>query len=125
MIQHHEPHYDYEGYHGCKSFCDVRIHVLTSGETLTMFTELEENMGTSVTNRSEHLATRICQEYHLNPTKTIFLERYPREQGRNAPVLPETSKVTYTWNGLKASRPIWTYLKPDEVHELFSQFKVV
>jgi hypothetical protein len=53
----------YRGYHGCKSYCNLRIFLPKHPAPLyVVFTELDSNPGTSVTNRIEHLATSVWRK---------------------------------------------------------------
>ena len=56
--------YEYIGYHGCDCHCTLEIL-----GNLVICTEDEDNHGTSITNLSEHLATRICYQYGIDPQK--------------------------------------------------------
>lgn len=70
----------YTGYHGCKSVCYLRLYQPTGQSdqaAVAVFTELPGNIGTSVTNRIETLATmawEFLQRPELPPT---VVEHYP------------------------------------------------
>ena len=63
--------YPYTGFHGCDSTCNLEII-----KNLVIATEIPENEGTSITNMAEHLATRICQEFNIEPSHLIWIEHY-------------------------------------------------
>ena len=71
--------YNYTGFHGCDSKCELQII-----NNLVIATEIPENEGTSVTNMAEHLATMVCQTFGIEPKHLIWIEHYPeRANGRN------------------------------------------
>lgn len=120
--QYHDTHYDYPGYFNYESFCDLKVATIPPGHTLVIFTEVEENVGTSVTNRSEVLATQVCQEFGLLPEKTLFVEHYP-ERGPRIKRLPETyALVEYTWEQGHARKPEWRYLSLENASTLLTRF---
>lgn len=63
--------YNYKGYGGCDSVCDIVIH-----NNIVIATELEDNKGTSITNIAEGLATQVCKEFNIDPEKLIWVEHY-------------------------------------------------
>lgn len=63
--------YEYKGFHGCESVCNLEIH-----QNLVIITEREDNEGTSITNMAEQLATAICDEFDINPHNLIWIEHY-------------------------------------------------
>ena len=70
----------YKGYHGCQSICYLRLYQPTGQSdqaAVAVFTELPGNIGTSVTNKIEVLATmawEFLQEPEVAPT---VIEHYP------------------------------------------------
>jgi hypothetical protein len=85
----HEGIWRYKGYHGCRSFCHLRIYQPKFPCPLyVVFTELDSNTGTSVTNRIEHLATGVWRKIHIWNARgrhvkmrvdkiPIWIEHYP------------------------------------------------
>jgi len=66
--------FDYVGYHGSHSRCDIRI--FTDGTTyLVIATERDDNPGTSVTNVAEHLAWAVWR-YLECPADFTWIEHY-------------------------------------------------
>lgn len=109
--------YTYAGYHAHDSWCNLEI-VGTVNLALVVMTEAADNPGTSVTNRSEHIASLIVNEngYDLEPGRCIFVEHYqPRPHGLN---LPEYRIVTYSWRGRTASTPEWTDITVEQFEAL-------
>ncbi len=70
----------YKGYHNCKSVCYLRLYQPTGQSdqaAMAVFTELPGNIGTSVTNRIEVLAT-MAWEFLQKPTVApTVVEHYP------------------------------------------------
>ena len=64
--------FDYKGFWGCDSHCTIEII-----GNLVVCTEDTNNDGTSVTNLAEHIATRICYQFQLDPEKLVWVEHYP------------------------------------------------
>jgi len=129
--EHHDSHYDYLGYSTQPAFCDLLIRWFGGeGEEderiVVVFTELSENTGTSVTNRSEHLATCVCRVFDLDPTRTIFLEHYP-ERGKIRSLLECYALLTYTWQKgeqralRRATKPRWHYIPLEEAEQLLAE----
>jgi hypothetical protein len=51
--------YNYEGFWGCDSCCDIEVHRRSDGKYVFIATEVPDNPGTSVTNFAEYLATAM------------------------------------------------------------------
>lgn len=71
--------YEYAGYSGARSVCEVSILRRDGQPPIVIFTELPDNPGTSVTNMIEHLAAEIQRRDSL-PAETIWIEHYPAER---------------------------------------------
>lgn len=69
--------YEFTGYHGSKAHCRLRIY---GGDpdrpSVVIATEAEDNPGTSITNAAESLATRVCQDFRLDPDTVLWVEHY-------------------------------------------------
>ena len=65
--------YEYEGFGGCKSICNLEIH-----RNLVICSAREDNEGTSITNVAEQLATEIANQYLPDPSKLVWVEHYPK-----------------------------------------------
>src|SRR3954452_20176628 len=59
--------------------CLVRVWD-TVEASVVVLTELPDNAGMSVTNACEDIATRIVQDFGINPQRTRFVEHYPEEK---------------------------------------------
>ena len=113
--------FDYKGYFGCDSHCTLEIH-----GNLVIVTEAEDNEGTSITNMAEHLATRVCHQYQIDPLKLIWIEHY-RERGHewmHKPITESWDFVTFQQiaeaedGASRLMKPIWNRITPDKVKEL-------
>ena len=75
----------YGGYHGVKSVCYLRLYQPKepSGQTtehkpaIAIFTELDSNAGTSVTNRIEVLATMVWEFLQRPENPPSAVQHYP------------------------------------------------
>lgn len=101
--------FDYQGIGKCPSKC--LISIWTGKKNLVLFTELNENKGTSVTNWSESLAKSICTKYKLVSKSTRFFENY-----QNNP--KEYSEIRYAVKDGEFLNPSWTYMFEEEFKAL-------
>ena len=68
--------YHYKGYHNYDSYCYLTIR---GAVVLASEPPIGEDCGTSITNMAEHLATRVCHRYSIDPKFLIWIEHYPRK----------------------------------------------
>ena len=116
--------FNYQGYWGCDSHCELEII-----GNLVIATEVESNQGTSITNMAEHLATRICYHYSLDPQSLIWIEHYP-ERGHdwNIHPIPESWDLVNFDRGVQTDgtprflHPKWKRLEQETVLELKAHF---
>ena len=84
---------------------------------LVIATELEDNLGISITNCAEQLATRVCRDYDIPAGSLVWVEHYfwPREG-------PTWDLVVFTIDLPNACfvRPEWSRLTEGQVAELRS-----
>jgi hypothetical protein len=93
----------FKGYHGCASFCHLRIYQSSAQSSLyIVMTELDANTGTSVTNAVESIANEIWKDLHhgdrachgLQFPSPVWIEHYPNRGIFNAKTskweIPET-----------------------------------
>jgi hypothetical protein len=100
-----------------KSICHLRV-LQSKKDTIVIATELHTNPGPSVTNTAEIIAQSAVKIFHVDPTKTRFIEHYGQEsyeyeEGRKRADVYDS--VTFTWEGTTAMEPVW---KPIDVKEL-------
>ena len=112
--------YDYKGYFGCDCHCTLEID-----GNLVICTEDEDNEGTSITNMAEHLATRVCYNFGIDPYQLTWIEHYP-ERGDKRDPLPEswdiaTFQIAQARDGvLRCLKPDWKRIERDAVEALKS-----
>lgn len=75
----YEGEWKYPGYHNNTSICHLRLFVPVEKvkPLIAIFTELDSNPGTSVTNRIEHLATMVWQWQERPQRGLTVIEHYP------------------------------------------------
>ena len=74
----------YHGYHGVRSVCYLRLYQpKETRPAIAIFTELEENSGTSVTNRIEVLATLAWEFLQKPDVAPVVIEHYPNRGVHN------------------------------------------
>lgn len=74
----------YRGYHGVQSVCYLRLYQPPEPRpAIAIFTELEGNPGTSVTNRIEVLATLAWEFLRKPATPPVVIEHYPNRGVHN------------------------------------------
>lgn len=103
--------HQFKGFGRVPSECSVMIFS-DDGENLICFEDL--NIGTSVTNASEQLATEIVEMLELNPNDCRFFETYTNTS---------FDEITYTWiygrGRWEAKDPDWRPVGEDEINQLF------
>lgn len=106
----------YQGYHGCDSHCQLDLYQRSDGKYLAIVTELADNPGTSVTNRIEHLATKISVDYQIAPKDLLVIEHYGEMSYRNPRNQEHHDMVTFQWanNGV-AHKPQWKRVNLEEI----------
>ena len=74
----------YKGYHGGRSVCHLRLlRLAETGSSVAIFTEIDQNPGTSITNRIEVLATLVWEFLQKPETPPIIVEHYPNRGVHN------------------------------------------
>ena len=81
----------YRGYHGVKSVCYLRLYQPkeSNGQpkeprpAIAIFTELDQNPGTSITNRIEVLATLAWEFLQKPEAAPVVIEHYPNRGVHN------------------------------------------
>lgn len=112
----------YRGYHGCPSKCGVQIYEPTQpGETyVAIYTELDDNPGTSVTNAAETIATGIWKLLERPTRGIVFIERYrDRALVGGRPMFKEHfDRVTFELIQGRFARPRWRRVSKEEIERL-------
>jgi hypothetical protein len=112
----------YRGFHGCLSYCWLRIYT-APGQSVVLATEMHENPGTSITNAAERLAMEVTRTFGLALDALTWIEHYPERQGRNRhPGLPESfEQVTFTRTAQSLGSPEWRRLSQAQVEAMLGQ----
>ena len=113
-------HYEYLGYGQQMAYCDLEVYDLADGHTLAIVTELDDNPGTSITNRAEGIFTQLMQVFNLDkPEKLVQIEHYRKDS-----VLPEhwhrVTCASYDPGLKQYLNPEWEPLSYQEVQGLIN-----
>ena len=74
----------YKGYHGVKSVCYLKLYQPHEPRPpIVIFTELDSNAGTSITNRIEVLTTSAWEFLQKPDSAPVVIEHYPNRGGHN------------------------------------------
>ena len=125
----------YRGYHGIRSVCYLRLYQSKrqSGQptetrpAIAIFTELESNAGTSVTNRIEVLATLAWEFLQKSEAAPIVVEHYPNRGVHNTHTdrwqFPESFDIVEFDRKPDGSfeKPRWRRIARAEVEKLIGQ----
>lgn len=116
----HRVHH-YKGLHGGEAKC--RLYVYQDDEkTVAIFSEMEENKGTSITNRIEHLATEIWESLSRPANFTVF-EMYReglRDPKRSTFDQEEITRVEFTLTDHGYRTPRWHYVTRKDVEAILA-----
>ena len=107
--------YNYKGFWGCNSCCDIEVHRRSDGKYVFIATVLAENPGTSVTNFAEHLATAMRRQHGLKPEDVIWIEHYPEVEDRRK---ESFDLVRFAVEGDSFRAPVWTRMTEQSVDDL-------
>ena len=116
--------FDYKGYHNCDCHCTLQIV-----GNLVVCTEDLGNQGTSITNMAEHLATRVCYQFQIDPNQLTWIEHY-QERGDRFYKRPEDFSIVsfqfVTGNDsiIRCLHPKWKHIEPDAVQTLIDAEKI-
>ena len=120
---------EYKGFWGAESKCYVDVFQLEElnkhgHDTIVLFSALQDNQGTSITNASEKIATALMIEHDFNIPSTQFIETYPYNYDRDG----ETYEaIFYKYDAVqrKFHSPDWKPLNKvyDEYVEFINKYK--
>ena len=115
--------YNYKGFWGCDSYCDIEAHQRSDGKYVFVATELRDNPGTSVTNFAEHLATAMRSQYGLKPEEVIWIEHYLEAKDRRK---EDFDLVRFLGiDGESFCTPVWTRITEQAVDDLIAGVRKV
>ena len=109
--------YNYKGFWGCDSCCDIEVHQRSDGKHVFIATEVPANRGTSITNYAEHLATAMRKQHGLKPEDVIWIEHYPEAKDRRK---ESFDLVRFAVVGDTFRTPVWTRITEQAVDELMA-----
>ena len=114
--------YLYRGFHGCPSYCWLRIY-MTPGQTVVLATEVDDNPGTSITNMAAGLATEVVRTFGLPLDRLVWIEHYrDRTVSAGRPRLPASfDQVTFTRTARGLRHPQWRRLSQTQVEIFLGQ----
>ena len=58
--------------------CRLRIYKITVEKVIVIVSELPNNLGRTITHERVSLIHLVCNKFALKPTKTMWLEHYPK-----------------------------------------------
>jgi hypothetical protein len=109
--------FEYPGYQRTPSHCQIDIWS-SEEQAIVMMSEIADNHGTSVTNRSEVIASLVCFQHNLSGYDITWIEHYPREEPHNSLLAETFSIVTYDWKRGEARHPQWEYITREQFEAL-------
>lgn len=92
-----------------------------------MATELEKNMGMSVTNTCEEIAQECCEKYGIEPEKLIFIEHYTPasyEGSRESYSRVNFRKVEKESKNKVFGNPSWQHETEESVKQLLKHMEL-
>jgi hypothetical protein len=105
--------------------CRIRIYKRRNGAHTVLLTELETNIGESITGSCERIATDVVLRTALNPKTTRWIQHElphhdPTFDGLPQEDLPQVfDELRFTWStDLRASAPHWQHLSEAEAMAL-------
>ncbi len=124
--------YSWEGWGGklrlASGKCRLRIYDLKKGDSkgldylrpiIVVVSDIPESevplKVVSVRSCIGHIATKVAQEFNIDPHRMLFIEYCPAETygEKKKHIIPERYEaVEFTWYGDKAMQPKWRPLKP-------------
>lgn len=114
--------YNYQGFWGCASSCDIEVHLRNDGKYVFIATEVPDNPGTSVTNYAEHLATAMRRQHGLKPEDMIWIEHYPETERRKG-VFDLVRFLGMEGDSFRG--PVWTRITEQAVEDLIAGVRSV
>ena len=104
--------YHFKGIRDCDSMCDIKVY-RKRGQVFVFATELAGNMGTSITNWAEQLATQFCRENSISPHQLVWVEHYPARHRQ----VETYDQVVFDWNWYDGRfiSSEWTRVEPEQV----------
>ena len=116
-IQRLQMEFNYDGYAG-PAKCDLLLESGTD-RVLATISERDDNLGTSITNAIETIATQVMTAMPGgDPDKVVWVERYPQ-------TIESFTLVRLKWDDRKARLPRWQHLGVEGYSRLRDKLGVV
>ena len=109
--------YNYKGFWGCDSCCDLEVHRRSDGKNVFIATEVPNNPGVSVANCAEHLATAMRRQHGLKPEDVIWIEQYLEAKDRRKEIF---DLVRFAVEGDSFRTPVWNRITEYAVADLIA-----
>jgi hypothetical protein len=110
--------YDYNGQWDVPSKCGLMIKMNDDAHIVIASELYDDNPGTSVNYWNCQIASMVCRERNLDPSKLVFIEHTP-DRGSKLENYRETfDRVIFQWDGKKFSDPDWEELTREQVDAL-------
>ncbi|CAN1212258.1 Thioesterase [Tumidithrix helvetica PCC 7403] len=93
--------------------CHLRIFRMHSGQHVVVVSDRNCEIGWFIPYKLEQLATRIVQEFQLNPDRLVWIEHDLDYANRQ--ICTEFSQVLFQWNDGKASDPQWHAIEDESI----------
>jgi hypothetical protein len=112
--------YTFKGQWDVPSKCGLMVRKHPDMDVIVASELYDDNPGTSVNYWSARLATAICKERNLEPSKLVFIEHTP-DRGSQLEVYKETfDRVFFQRNQDSFSDPDWQSLTRSQVDALLA-----
>lgn len=115
--------FPYRGYFGCESRCRLRVWQEDGKPPVVLFTELDENPGTSITNVIEDIAWEAFKLLERPECGIQVIEHY-RDRGivRGKPMYKEEfDVVTFTQIASGFDDPCWRRISKEEMERIIDE----
>jgi hypothetical protein len=116
--------FQYPGYFGCESFCEIRAYQQPGKPTVVVATELADNPGTSITNRAELVAWLVWCWLEKPEGGMLWVEHYrDRAFVGGQPMMREQFDfVTFeTGPDGRYRKPVWKRVSKSEVEAVIGR----
>lgn len=91
--------YNYKGFHGCDSKCDIKVY-----GNIVVATDPDDNYGTSITNMAETIATDIAKMHKIKLKNLVWYQCYDKYNDYSRVEFKISNGELTEPNWLKASR---------------------
>ena len=112
--------FHFKGKWDVPGICGLKV-VQQTEKTIVIATNLyKHNPGTSISRWSAQLATAICKEVKIDPSKMIFIEHNPDRQSKLDFYKETFDIVEFERDGNLFTNPRWRRISKKEVDDMLS-----